>query len=269
MQSAGGRGEGRRRCGGDDSCWRRGATRLGLRRSVRRDLLVELPPPALLQEAPHDDEARHAGVVHEGDVHCGGCGRPQNLVYRKVVDGGTLYLVGLLARDPAGLIVLAPEGGAKVGVGPLEVPRPYCLVVILDGGCDRGLLAQVLAGRVALAAGHSGRGVLAAGRTGSLFFAGVARVERPDAGREVDVGIRVQRGPRSRVLLHDLACGHRFTRRLPHPAKKETRFIQLVLRLWIAETHEVRDFCYLWSLTDREECLRALLRLVPARHRLL
>jgi hypothetical protein len=36
--------------------------------SLRRVLLVELPLPAFFHEAPDDDEARRAGVVHEGDV---------------------------------------------------------------------------------------------------------------------------------------------------------------------------------------------------------
>src|SRR5918995_5356123 len=239
--------------------WLGGAIRLGRRHLLRRDLLIELPPPALLQEAPHDDEARRAGVVHKGDVHGGGGRRPQDLVYREGVDGGALNLVGLLARDPAGLVVLAPEGGAEVGVGLLEVPCPYGLVVALDGHCDRLLLAW----------GLDGRGLLAAAHAGSLPFASVGSVGRPDAGGEVDVGIRVQRGPRRGVLLHDHARGHRFTGGLFPPAEEKTRFFQGVLRLRVAETDHLRDSCDLWRLTDHEEDLRVLLRLIPTRHRLL
>ena len=97
--------------------------------SLRRNLRIELPPPILLHEAPDDKEARRAGIVHERDVHSGGGRRSLNLVDLQRVDRGGLYLVGLLALDPAGLIVLAPEGGAEVGVGLLEVPCPYGLVV--------------------------------------------------------------------------------------------------------------------------------------------
>src|SRR5687768_3615323 len=111
--------------------------------------------------------------------------------------------------------------------------------------------------------------MLAAGCAGFLSPATVASVGRPDAGREVDVGIRVQRGPRWRVLLHDHTRGHRFTRRLLHSAQEKTCFLQFVFRLGIAEAHKVRDFSDLWSLADREEDLRALLCLLPAGHRLL
>jgi hypothetical protein len=59
-----------------------------------------------------------------------------------------------VAVVPAVFVVLAPEGGSEVGVGLLEVTRPYGLVVAPDG--DRDLLARGLAGRAVLAAGHAG-----------------------------------------------------------------------------------------------------------------
>ena len=38
---------------------------------------------------------------------------PQYLIYGEGVDGGALYLVGLLARDPACLVLPTPHGGPK------------------------------------------------------------------------------------------------------------------------------------------------------------
>jgi hypothetical protein len=46
---------------------------------LRRELLVELPLPTLLHEAPDDKEAGRAGVVHEANVYSGSGRRPQDL----------------------------------------------------------------------------------------------------------------------------------------------------------------------------------------------
>src|SRR3712207_2721112 len=86
---------------------------------LRGELPVELPSSALLHEAPDDDEPRGAGVVHEGDIHGGRGRRPRDLVDGQGVDRGAPYLVGLLARDPNILVVLASKGGAEVRVGLL------------------------------------------------------------------------------------------------------------------------------------------------------
>src|SRR5215213_312450 len=66
--------------------WRWGAVRLGLRPSLRGELLVELPLPSLLHETPNDDEPLSAVIVYEEDVH-GGVGRhPRYLLDGQAVD---------------------------------------------------------------------------------------------------------------------------------------------------------------------------------------
>src|SRR4029450_2506053 len=51
-------------------------------------------------------------------------------------------------------------------------------------------------------------------------------------------------------------------------AEEKTRLLQPVLRFGVGETRQVRDFRDLLTLANREEHLRAALRLLTARNRL-
>ena len=63
----------------------------------------------------------------------------------------------------------------------------------------------------------------------------VGRLARwPDAGREVHVGIRLQRGPRRWVLGHNHAGRYGRARGLLYATEEEARLLQFVLGLQLA-----------------------------------